>query len=174
MSRRDVTDPPIEDELQVGPARRPRGLGSLPANVWAVTLTSFLTDISSEMLAWLVPLFLSNVLGTRTAAIGLIEGAAETAASLLKVVSGWLSDVLGRRKGLAVAGYAISTVAKPCLLFVSSWAGVLAVRVGDRVGKGIRTAPRDALLADSIDAGGEGWPSEFTAPGIQRGLFSGS
>ena len=70
----------------------PRGLRGLPRNVWAVTLTSFLTDISSEMLVWLLPLFLSNVLGAPTAAIGLIEGAAETTASVLKVFSGWLSD----------------------------------------------------------------------------------
>jgi MFS family permease len=129
----------------------PGSLRSLPSNVWVVTLTSFLTDISSEMLTWLIPLFLSNLLGTRTAAIGLIEGAAESTASLLKVVSGTLSDRLGRRKSLAVAGYAISTFAKPFLLLVSSWPGVLAVRLGDRVGKGIRTAPRDALLADSTD-----------------------
>jgi MFS family permease len=119
--------------------------------VWAVTLTSFLTDISSEMLTWLLPLFLRNVLGAPTAAIGLIEGAAETTASVLKVASGWLSDVLGRRKWLAVGGYALSTLAKPFLLIVSSWPGVLAVRISDRIGKGIRTAPRDALVADSTD-----------------------
>jgi MFS family permease len=129
---------------------RPGGLRRLPRNVWAVTVTSFLTDISSEMLVWLLPLYLSNVLGAPTAAIGLIEGAAETTASVLKVFSGWLSDVLGRRKWLAVGGYALSTVAKPFLLAVSSWPGVLAVRIADRVGKGIRTAPRDALVADSV------------------------
>jgi MFS family permease len=77
---------------------------------------------------------------------------AETTASLLKLVSGWLSDRLGRRKGLAVAGYAISTAVKPLLLLANSWAWVLAVRFGDRVGKGIRTAPRDALVADSTEA----------------------
>ena len=131
-------------------------LGELPLNVWVVTLTSFLTDISSEMLVWLLPLFLSDTLGAPTAAIGLIEGCAETTASVLKVFSGWLSDRLGRRKWLAVGGYAISTAAKPFLLVVSTWAGVLAVRVGDRVGKGIRTAPRDALVADSIDASQRG------------------
>jgi MFS family permease len=122
---------------------------SLPRNVWAVTLTSLFTDISSEMLIWVLPLFLSNVLGAPTVAIGLIEGAAETTASMLKVASGWFSDVLGQRKWLAVAGYAVSTVSKPFLLLVSSWPGVLAVRVADRIGKGVRTAPRDALVADS-------------------------
>jgi MFS family permease len=126
-------------------------LGSLPRNVWVVTLTSFLTDVSSEMLASLLPLFLADVLGARTAVIGLIEGVAEATASLLKAVSGRLSDRLGRRKGLAVAGYAISTLAKPLLCFAHSWGWVLAVRFGDRVGKGIRTAPRDALVADSVD-----------------------
>jgi MFS family permease len=127
-------------------------LRRLPGNVWVVTLTSFFTDVSSEMLFTLLPLYLSNVLGARTSEIGLIEGVAETTASLLKLVSGWLSDRLGRRKWLAVAGYAISTAVKPLLLLANSWVWVLAVRFGDRVGKGIRTAPRDALLADSTPA----------------------
>ena len=117
-----------------------------------VTATSFLTDISSEMLINLIPLFLANVLGVGTSVIGLIEGIAETTASLLKVFSGWLSDRLGQRKGLTVLGYGLSTVAKPFLYFASSWTWVLGVRFADRVGKGVRTAPRDALIADSIDA----------------------
>jgi len=127
------------------------GLRDLPCNVWVVTITSFLTDISSEMLINLIPLFLANVLGVRTGVIGLIEGIAETTASLLKVFSGWLSDRLGERKWLTVAGYALSTLAKPLLYFANTWAWVLGVRFADRVGKGIRTAPRDALIADSID-----------------------
>jgi MFS family permease len=127
------------------------GLASLPRNVWIVTLTSFLTDISSEMLTNLLPLFLFNVLGAQTSVIGLIEGIAETTASLLKVFSGWLSDRLGERKWLAVAGYALSTFSKPFLFFANSWEWVLGVRFGDRLGKGLRTAPRDALVADSID-----------------------
>jgi MFS family permease len=128
------------------------GLRSLPRNIWAATITSFLTDISSEMIFNLLPLFLANVLGVRTDLIGLIEGLAETTASLLKAASGWLSDRLGSRKWLAVAGYALSTVTKPFLYFATTWWDVLAVRFGDRAGKGIRTAPRDALLADSIDS----------------------
>lgn len=124
---------------------------NLPRNVWAVTLTSFLTDVSSEMLANVMPLFLSNVLGAPTSIIGLIEGVAETTASLLKVFSGWLSDKLGQRKWLAVAGYGLSTIAKPFLLLANSWGWVLGVRFGDRVGKGLRTAPRDALIADSVN-----------------------
>lgn len=123
----------------------------LPRNVWIVTATSFLMDISSEMILNLLPLFLFNVLGVRTAAIGAIEGVAESTASLLKMFSGWLSDKLGKRKRLAVIGYSVSTVVKPFLYLVTTWGGVLAVRFGDRVGKGIRTAPRDALVADSVD-----------------------
>jgi MFS family permease len=116
-----------------------------------VTATSFLTDVSSEMIVHLLPLFLANVLGVRLSIVGLIEGVAETTASLLKVFSGWLSDRLGDRKWLTVAGYSLSTLAKPFLYFANTWGAVLAVRFADRVGKGIRTAPRDALVADSID-----------------------
>ncbi len=122
----------------------------IPRNIWVVTGTSLLTDVSSEMVLNLVSLFLANVLGVRPALIGLIEGIAESTASVLKVFSGWISDKLGKRKALAVIGYAISTVAKPFLAFAGSWGAVLAVRFADRVGKGIRTAPRDALVADSV------------------------
>jgi MFS family permease len=130
------------------------GLASLPRNVWAVTAASFLTDISSEMVSNLLPLFLYTVLGARTDVIGLIEGVAETTASILKIFSGWFSDRLGQRKSLAVAGYALSTLSKPFLLLAGplhSWGVVLGTRFGDRVGKGVRTAPRDALVADSVN-----------------------
>ncbi|RME84530.1 MAG: MFS transporter [Caldilineae bacterium] len=123
---------------------------NLPRNVWALSLTSFLRDIASEMLIHLLPLFLANVLGVRTAVIGLIEGIAETTASLMKIYSGWLSDRLGRRKGLTVGGYGLAAVATPLLLVAQSWPVVLLYRFLDRLGKGIRTAPRDALIADSI------------------------
>jgi MFS family permease len=136
--------------------RSQTGLYQLPRNVWVVTVTSFLTDVSSEMVINLIPLFLANVLGVRTGTIGLIEGIAETTASLLKVFSGWLSDRLGQRKWLTVAGYTLSTIAKPFLYFAVTWEWVLGVRFSDRVGKGIRTAPRDALVADSIDEGQRG------------------
>jgi MFS family permease len=126
-------------------------LRTLPRNVWAVSLTSFFMDISSEMVINILPLFLSNVLGVRTNIIGLIEGIAEATASLLKVFSGWLSDKLRARKWLAVAGYGLSTLAKPFFYIANSWGAVAGVRWADRVGKGIRTAPRDALVADSID-----------------------
>jgi MFS family permease len=123
----------------------------LPRNVWAVSLTSFLMDISSEMVINLLPLFLANVLGVKTNIIGIIEGVAEAIASILKLFSGWLSDRMGGRKWLTVAGYGISTLAKPFFYFANTWEAVAAARWGDRVGKGIRTAPRDALVADSID-----------------------
>lgn len=135
---------------------KPAAWRSLPRNVWIVTITSFLTDVSSEMIFNLLPLFLKNVLGVKTNIIGVIEGIAETTASLLKIMSGWLSDKLGQRKSLTVIGYGLSTVAKPFLYIVASWWGVLAVRFSDRVGKGIRTAPRDALIADTVDEGQRG------------------
>ncbi len=126
------------------------GLRSLPRNIWATGLTSFFTDISSEMILNILPLFMANVLGARTGIIGLIEGVAEATSSLLKVFSGWFSDRLRARKGLAVAGYALSAFSKPLFCFANSWGLVAAIRWADRVGKGIRTAPRDALVADSV------------------------
>jgi MFS family permease len=131
--------------------RQKAGWRALPRNIWAVSLTSFFMDISSEMVINLLPLFLSNVLGVGTGVIGLIEGIAEATASLLKMFAGWLSDRMGGRKWLAVAGYGLSTAAKPFFYAAATWQAVLAVRWADRVGKGIRTAPRDALVADSID-----------------------
>jgi len=121
-------------------------------NVFFLGLVSFLTDVSSEMIFTVLPLFLFNVVRVSTPVIGLIEGIAEGIASLLKVVSGGLSDRLGRRKELAVFGYSLSTLAKPFLYFTAAWGGVAAVRFVDRIGKGIRTSPRDALIADSAPA----------------------
>jgi len=125
-------------------------LRNLPRNVWAVSLTSFMMDISSEMVINILPLFLLNVLGVRTNLIGIIEGIAEATASILKVFSGWLSDKLHGRKWLAVAGYGLSALSKPFFYFAHTWGMVAGVRWADRVGKGVRTAPRDALVADSI------------------------
>ena len=121
----------------------------LHRNVWAASGTSFLTDVSSEMLLNVLPLFLSNVLGVRIWAVGVVEGLADASASILKLYSGWLSDRLRTRKWPAVAGYAISALAKPFYLLAATWGAIAAIRLGDRVGKGVRTAPRDALLADS-------------------------
>jgi MFS family permease len=128
-----------------------KDLRRLPRNVWVMSATSLLNDISSEMLLNLIPFFLANILGVGTAVIGLIDGLAETTASLMKVFFGALSDRYGKRKPFAVAGYALSAFTKPLLYFASSWGLVLGVRVADRIGKGIRTAPRDALIADSVD-----------------------
>ncbi len=122
----------------------------LPRNVWAVGFTSFFMDVSSEMVLNILPLFLANVLGIKTDIIGLIEGIAEATASILKLFSGWLSDKMGGRKWLAVIGYGLSAVSKPFFYIASSWELIAGVRWADRVGKGIRTAPRDALVADSV------------------------
>lgn len=127
-----------------------RGLRGLPRNLWAVSAASFFMDVSSEMVLNILPLFLANVLGIRTAVIGLIEGVAESTASLLTLGSGWLSDRLRARKWPAVAGYGLSALSKPFFYVADSWGVVAGVRWVDRVGKGVRTAPRDALVADSI------------------------
>ncbi|MGH0035525.1 MAG: MFS transporter [Myxococcota bacterium] len=129
--------------------RASSSLRGLPRNLWAASGASFLTDVSSEMILNLVPLFLANVLGVKTAVIGLIEGVAETTASLLKLVAGRASDRVGR-KGLAVSGYTVSTLSKPVFAWATSWGVVAGARWADRMGKGVRTAPRDALIADSI------------------------
>ncbi len=121
------------------------------SNVFFTGLVSFFMDVSSEMIYPLVPLFLANVLGVNKSMIGLIEGIAESTASLLKVFSGWLSDRIGQRKNLMLAGYTISTLSRPIIALAGSWHQVLTSRFVDRLGKGIRTAPRDAIIADSTD-----------------------
>lgn len=126
-----------------------RARTAIPRNVKMLGLVSLLTDASSEAVYPILPLFLTNVLGAPVSAVGLIESVAEATGSLMRVASGWLSDRIGRRKGLVAAGYTLSNVAKPLLALTASWPGVLSLRWADRVGKGIRTAPRDALIADS-------------------------
>ncbi|WP_341530736.1 MFS transporter [Nostoc sp. UHCC 0302] len=123
----------------------------IPGTVWVLGFVSLLTDISSEMIHSLLPLFLVSVLGTNVFTVGMIEGIAEATASILKVFSGVLSDYLGHRKGLAVFGYGLSTFIKPLFAVATSSTGVLIARFGDRIGKGIRVAPRDALVADSTN-----------------------
>jgi MFS family permease len=145
----------------------------LHPNVWYLTIGSFLTDISSEMLTNLIPLLLYNVLGVQTSIIGLIDGIAEATASLVKVYSGALSDKLGRRKLLTVVGYALSTIAKPLLFFATTWQAVLGVRFTDRVGKGVRTAPRDALLAGSAKNDQRGLVFGMHRAGDTAGAFIG-
>lgn len=132
--------------------RRPASNGKiwgLDRNVFWAGVSSFFMDISSEMVYSLIPVFLSSVLGVNKSLIGVIEGIAETTASTLKMVAGWLSDRLGRRKPLMVFGYGISTLSRPLLALAGSWGMVLGSRFVDRFGKGVRTAPRDAIVADS-------------------------
>lgn len=128
--------------------------GNLPRtplgrNVFVAGLVSFFMDVSSEMIYPLVPLFLTGVLGASKSLIGVIEGIAESTAGLLKVGSGWYSDRIGRRKGLMAIGYGISTLSRPLIATAAAWPQVLASRFVDRAGKGIRTAPRDAIIAES-------------------------
>jgi MFS family permease len=125
-------------------------------NVVALGLVSLLTDISSEMLVYVIPLFLANVLAASPSVIGLIEGIAESVASLLRLVSGALSDRVGRRKLLVGVGYGSSVVGKALFLLATAWPIVLLARLGDRIGKGIRTSPRDALITDSTPADSRG------------------
>lgn len=120
-------------------------------NVFFLGLVSFFNDVSSEMLYPLIPIFLTAVLGAPMAVVGLIEGIAESTASLLKVFSGWYSDRVARRLPLVVGGYSLSAIAKPLLALAAAWPVVLALRFTDRLGKGIRTSARDALIADSTD-----------------------
>jgi MFS family permease len=128
-------------------ARGKEILGLSP-QVAMLGLVSLLTDISSEMLYPLVPVFLTAVLGAPVAALGLIEGLAEATANILKIFSGWWSDRLGRRKPFVVVGYGLSAFSKPMLALASGWPFVLLMRLADRTGKGLRTAARDALIAD--------------------------
>jgi MFS family permease len=124
---------------------------------------SFLTDAATEMIYPLLPLFLSSVLGANASFIGAIEGAAETTAALLKLASGWWSDKVKKRKPLVVIGYGIATIARPFTAIANTAMQVLAIRVTDRVGKGIRSSPRDALLADSTDVESRGRAFGFHA-----------
>ena len=124
----------------------------LHPNVFFMGMTSLLTDVSSEMIFTLIPLYLTNVLRAPMAIVGVVGGVSEGADALFRMLSGWFSDKIGKRKILAVSGYSISTVAKPFLYLASAWGGVLAVRFADRLGKGVRTSSRDALIADSISA----------------------
>jgi len=120
-------------------------------NVTIAGFVSFFMDVSSEMIYPLVPLFLANVLGVNKTIIGLIEGIAESTASLLKVFSGWFSDRIGNRKWLMAVGYGISTLSRPIVAIATGWHHVMGSRFIDRFGKGVRTAPRDAIIAESAD-----------------------
>ena len=122
----------------------------LPRNVFAISLVSLLNDASSEIIYPLLPIFLSLTLGASPGIVGIIEGGAESISSLLKLFAGYFSDRRGKRKGFVVLGYSLASLARPLLAFATSWYQVLAIRLTDRVGKGIRSAPRDAMIADTV------------------------
>ncbi len=128
-----------------------RALFNLPRTVWLLGLVSLFNDSTSELVYPLVPLFLASVLMAGPKALGLIEGIAEATASLLKLFSGVLMDKRGHAKGWVAAGYGLAALSRPLFYLAGSWPVVLALRFADRVGKGLRTSPRDALLAGAVD-----------------------
>lgn len=133
------------------PYRQIEFFSGITKNIFILGLVSLFTDLSSQMVFPLIPLFLTTVLGCGAYAVGIVEGAAETTASLLKVVSGYWSDKIRKRKPFVLFGYGMSSLTKPLFALANIWTFVLFVRVIERIGKGIRTAPRDALVAESCD-----------------------
>jgi MFS family permease len=146
-------------------SRPQQALRSVPRAVWVLGFVSLFMDVSSEMIHSLLPLFLVGTLGAGVGLLGLIEGVAEATGSITKVFSGWLSDRLGHRKWLAVAGYGLSAATKPVFPLATTPLQVLAARFADRIGKGVRGAPRDALVADITPAQVRG-----AAFGLRQGL----
>ncbi len=135
---------------------KPRFMSGIGRNVFFAGLVSLFMDISSEMIYPLLPLFLTGVLGTTKTTVGIIEGIAEATASILKVFSGWIADRFGKKKLLMGLGYGISVVSRPVIAGASTWVEVLSARFIDRFGKGVRTAPRDAIIAESAHPGNMG------------------
>jgi len=121
----------------------------IPKNVKALGLVSLFTDVSSEMIKPILPIFLVSVLGASTPVVGLIEGISESLSSILKIFSGYISDKIKKRKFLILIGYLLSAISKPLMAFSTIWQQILVLKIGDRFGKGIRTAPRDALISES-------------------------
>ena len=135
-------------------------LRTLPGTVWVLGVISLLNDAASELVYPLIPLYLATVLAAGPRALGLVEGAAEASAALLKLVSGVWYDRVRRAKAFVVVGYGLAALARPLIAFVTAWPALLVLRVLDRLGKGLRSSPRDALLAHSV-------------PDAQRGLAFG-
>jgi MFS family permease len=155
MAKSDTDDAadPLESEVLAAPLKTAglwRRYRRLPRNVFAISLVSLLNDASSEIIYPLLPVFLSLTLGASPGIIGLIEGTAESISSLLKLAAGHLSDRRGKRKVFVVFGYVLSSFTRPLLALAGSWPQVLGLRLSDRVGKGIRSAPRDAMIADNV------------------------
>ncbi len=139
------------------PAEKPRRkIWGLHPNIFFLGLVSLLTDVSSEMIFTIMPLFVVNVLKATAMDVGFIGGLSESFDAVFRICSGRLSDRIQKRKLLAVVGYGFSTIVKPFMYIANTWGAALAVRFGDRVGKGIRSSPRDALVADSVEAGQRG------------------
>ncbi len=142
---------PVPDGAPPAPPRSARvSRPPLSRNVRMLATVSFFTDVASEMIYPLLPLFLSTVIGTSAAALGVIEGMAESVSSLLRLPAGWYSDRIRKRKPLVLFGYLVAAVSRPLIGLAQSTGQVLAIRLTDRFGKGVRTAPRDALIADSV------------------------
>lgn len=160
-------------ESPVAPTADASTKKSLGQNVYALTAVSFFTDASSEMIYPLLPVFLTTVLGASAGFLGVIEGTAETTAALLKLGSGWWSDRVKKRKPLIVGGYALASFVRPLIAIAQSASQVLAIRIADRVGKGIRGAPRDALIADSVDESVRGRAFGFQRTGDHAGAVLG-
>src|SRR5437762_10432441 len=163
----------MRDGEQLSGGRLSNTFRGLPTNVLALSLVSLLNDTSSEIIYPLLPAFLALTLGASPFAIGLIEGIAESVASLLKLFSGYLSDKFGTRKLLVFLGYALAAVTRPFLSFVTSWPQVLVVRTTDRVGKGIRGSPRDALIASSVAIQRRGFAFGFNRAADHAGAVIG-
>lgn len=154
--RKEGIDSAVHDTRDGSEHARQTGVRSLPRGVWALGLVSLFMDTSSELIHSLLPVFLVGTLGVAPAVIGLIEGVAEATASTTKVFSGWLSDRLGKRKLLAVIGYGLGALTKPIFPLAATPVEVLGARFVDRIGKGVRGAPRDALVADMVESGQRG------------------
>jgi MFS family permease len=144
-----LSAPPAAPEAATPPPSS--RIPGLPGTVLALGVVSLFTDLSTAMIVPVLPLFVTAVLGGSAASVGLIEGVAESVASLLRVFSGWVSDRSGQRKPFLVFGYGVSTIAKAVMGLAPNWATILGLRLTDRLGKGLRNPPRDALIADSVE-----------------------
>jgi MFS family permease len=163
----------MEEVESIKPKRFWDKYRGMPPTVLALSVVSFLNDTSSDIIYPLLPAFLFLTMGATPFAIGLIEGFAESVASILKLFSGYLSDKFGNRKLPVFFGYSLAAVMRPLLAFVTSWPQVLFVRMTDRVGKGIRGAPRDALIAASVPAERRGFAFGFNRAADHLGAIVG-
>src|SRR5688500_3920363 len=146
----------MSDEASTDRPSSPKRPATIPRQVWFLGWTSLFTDAATEMIYPLLPVYLSRVLGASATSLGIIEGVAEGVNSLLKIASGWVSDRRRERRPIVILGYALSSLSRPLIALSSTWLQVLAIRALDRTGKGIRGAPRDAMLAAHAEASSRG------------------